>query len=104
MNDKMNHKDEDKDRDRPGEKAAVPLTGRHNLAMASWAFTCNHCQWVFPYSTIGDTPADSNAEQKPKLPAAGVECICPHCKVKGTYRRYELIYQKSTSDSAVTST
>ncbi len=102
MNDKTN--DKDKDRDRPDDKAAVPVFGRHNLAVASWAFTCNHCQWVFPYSMIKGTPEDSIAEQKPKLPAAGLECICPHCKVKGTYRRYELIYQKSTSDSAVTST
>ena len=99
MNDKTNYKgkDKDKDRDRPDEKAAVPLPGRHNLAMASWAFTCNHCQWVFPYSRIGETPADSIAEQRPKLPAAGVECVCPHCKVKGTYHRYELIYHNSTS-------
>jgi hypothetical protein len=72
------------------------LAGPHNLAMACWAFTCKHCQWVFTYSKIGETLADFIAEEKPKLALEGVECICPHCKIKGTYYRYELIYKKST--------
>ena len=63
--------------------------------VACWAFICKHCQWVFAYSKIGETLADFIAEQKPKLPPEGVECICPHCKTRDTYRRYELIYQKS---------
>jgi hypothetical protein len=63
--------------------------------MATWAFICKHCQEVFTYSKIGETLADFIAEAKPTLPPQGVECICPHCKIKGTYRRYELIYQKS---------
>jgi hypothetical protein len=63
--------------------------------MACWAFTCKHCQWIFVYSKIGETLAESIAEEKPKLPSEGVECICPHCKIKGTYHRYELIYKKS---------
>ena len=52
--------------------------------MACWAFTCKHCQWVFTCSKIGETLADFIAEEKPKLPPEGVECICPHCKTKGT--------------------
>jgi len=76
------------------------LTDGHNPGMASWAFTCKHCQWVFTYSKIGETLADFIAEEKPKLPPEGVECICPHCKIKGTYHRYELIYQKSTMAAA----
>jgi hypothetical protein len=78
----------------------TPFTGRHNLAMACWAFTCKHCQWVFTYSKIGETLADFIAEEKPKLPPDGVECVCPHCKIRGTYRRYELIYQKGTMGAA----
>jgi len=69
----------------------------HNSGMAIWAFTCKHCQRVFTYSEIGETLADFIAEEKPKLPPEGLECICPHCKVKSTYRRYELVYQKSAS-------
>jgi hypothetical protein len=68
--------------------------------MACWAFTCKHCQWVFTYSKIGETLADFIAEEKPKLAMEGVECICPHCKIKGTYYRYELIYKKSTMGAA----
>jgi hypothetical protein len=49
---------------------------------------------------MGETLADFIAEQKPELPPEGVECICPHCKVKGTYHRHELIYQKSTVGGA----
>jgi hypothetical protein len=49
---------------------------------------------------IGETLADFIAEEKPKLPPDGVECVCPHCKIRGTYRRYELIYQKSTMGAA----
>ncbi len=74
----------------------TPFAGRDNLAMASWAFTCKYCQWVFTYSKIGETLADSIAEEKLKLPPEGVECICPHCKVKGKYHRYELIYRNSS--------
>jgi rubredoxin len=64
--------------------------------MATWAFICKHCQWVFTYSKIGESLTDFIAAEKPKLPPDGVECICPHCKIVGTYRRHELIYQKST--------
>ena len=74
----------------------TPFTGRHNPTMACWAFTCKQCQWVFAYSKIGETLTDFIAAEKPKLAAEGAECICPHCKTKGTYHRYELIYQRST--------
>jgi hypothetical protein len=30
--------------------------------MATWAFICRHCQWVFTYSKIGETLADFIAE------------------------------------------
>ena len=63
--------------------------------MASWAFTCKHCQRVFTYAKIGETLADYIAETKPNLPPGGAECVCPHCKVKSTYHRFELVYQKS---------
>jgi hypothetical protein len=43
---------------------------------------------------IGETLVDFFAEEKPKLPREGVECMCPHCKIKGTYHRYEVIYEK----------
>jgi hypothetical protein len=62
--------------------------------MANWAFTCNHCQWVFTYSNIGETLVDFFAEEKPKLPREGVECMCPHRKIKGTYHRYEFIFKE----------
>jgi hypothetical protein len=68
--------------------------------MASWAFTCNHCQRVFTYYPMGETLTDYIAETKPNLPLEGTECICPRCKVKGTYHRYELIYQKRTLGAA----
>ncbi len=66
------------------------FTCRENAGMAGWAFICKHYQLVFMYSRTGETFADFIAEDKPKLPRDGVECICPHCKTKGTYRRYEL--------------
>jgi rubredoxin len=53
--------------------------------MASRALTCKRCQWIFTFS-----------DPKPTFPPNGVELVCPHCKAKFTYRRYELIYQKST--------
>jgi hypothetical protein len=49
---------------------------------------------------MGETLTDYIAETKPNLPLEGTECICPRCKVKGTYHRYELIYQKSTLGAA----
>jgi len=49
---------------------------------------------------MGETLTDFIAEEKPKLPTDGVECICPHCKTRDTYRRYELIYQKSSLGAA----
>jgi hypothetical protein len=71
------------------------FTGRHYLVWPLGPSSASTANGSSPIPRSGETLADFIAEAKPTLPPEGVECICSHRKIKGTYRRCELIYQKS---------
>lgn len=62
--------------------------------MAKWVLRCKNCDQLFPLCEISNTLANYFIAEKPKFPRSGMECECPRCKFKLTYKQNELRYQE----------
>jgi len=62
--------------------------------MPKWVLQCPNCKTEFQHSQISDVGMASYFDPpKPKVPPAGIECVCPSCGNAAVYLRTDLMYR-----------